>query len=131
MEKITTKWTLSADLKAFTNAIKGRSDRTIANHIRELCKKYEPLMAFDADSLIQKDKKIAALKKAYLTLKFGRIHYVNKTKGIKGVLILNDVMSVEKKQDGVLVKTKNGIEIPLGTDFLYIYDLFDFSGYMY
>lgn len=123
MEEIKTKWRFLEELKTMAVSCIGNKENTARKKASNTWKKYEEIIAFSKSNNEYYEKKYTELKIMFDVLKSGRISYTIGT-GVSGVLLIKDIEQVEIRETDVLIITKTGREIVMGSDFKYLKELF-------
>ncbi len=121
-KEIITCWEFEKELKTMVVSCIGVKVDTAKKKASALLKKYDEIISSDKTSREYYEKKYYSLLTQFYALKNGRIEY--KKVGGSGVLLLKDIEQIEERKDDVLLITKTGREIIMGSDFAFLKEIF-------
>lgn len=117
-----TKEEFAKELKIMAVNCIGLKADTAKKKASTIFKKYEAIIEYSKFNKDYYKKEYLKTKQMFDTLKSGVINY---TRGKDcGRLLLKDIEQVEVREKDVLLITKTGREISMGSDFNYLFDLF-------
>jgi hypothetical protein len=99
----------------------GLKPNTAKRKASDVFNKYRCLVSSSESDVKYYMDQSRALYHKFETLKKGSVEY--KRGNVSGKLLLKDVEQIEVRESGVLIITKSGREITMGSDFKYLKDL--------
>lgn len=122
-EKELSKWDFEKELKTMAVSCIGVKEDTAKKKASKIFKKYYEILAYSKSDKEYYEKEYRKIKNMFDTLKSGTVYYI-RGEELKGVLLIRDIEQVEVRKTDVLIITKTGREIIMGSDFKYLKELF-------
>lgn len=122
-EKDLSKWEFEKELKLMAVSCIGIKEDTAKKKASNIFKKYDEIIEYSKSNKEYYEKEYRKVKQMFDVLKSGKVSY---TRGeeLSGVLLIKDIEQIEVRKTDVLIITKNGREIIMGSDFKYLKELF-------
>jgi hypothetical protein len=117
-----TKWEFECELKKMAVSCIGVKEDTAKRKASNIIKKYDEIISYSKDDKDWYKNQYTKLIKMFDTLKSGVINYERGKHA--GRLLIKDVEQIEVRENDVLLITKTGREIIMGSDFKYLKELF-------
>lgn len=116
------RWDFEKELKIMAVSCIGLKADTAKKKASNIFKKYEGIIDSCMSNKEYNEKYSRKIQKMFDTLKSGVINYTHGK--ACGKILLKDIEQIEVREEYVLLITKTGREITMGSDFNYLKELF-------
>lgn len=121
-KKELTKWEFEKELKTMAVSCIGVKEDTAKKKASNIFKKYSEIISYSKSDKEYYEKEYIEYRNMFNALKSGSVTY---TRGeeTEGVLLIKDIEQIEVRKTDVLIITKSGREITMGSGFKYLKEL--------